>query len=66
MQVDAGAAWWMSGGHRGVLHAAPTLEAMPLRQHALPTALLAAGTTHASLLSEHGHILAAFDLPVRT
>ncbi|KAK9849529.1 hypothetical protein WJX84_006867 [Apatococcus fuscideae] len=62
-QVDAGATWWMSGGHRGVAQAAPTLEAMPLRLHALPSAVLAAGTAHASLISEHGHILAAFDLP---
>ncbi|EFJ41247.1 hypothetical protein VOLCADRAFT_98769 [Volvox carteri f. nagariensis] len=44
-------------------HVVPTLAAMALYTHAVPTTVLAAGTEHAVVVSEHGHILAELELP---
>ncbi|KAG2434923.1 hypothetical protein HYH02_012121 [Chlamydomonas schloesseri] len=44
-------------------HVVPTLAAMALYTHAVPTTVLAAGTDHAVLVSEHGHVLAELELP---
>ena len=44
---------------------APTLTALPLRVGGLPSALLAGGAHSAAVLSEHGRILHALELPVR-
>lgn len=40
--------------------ATPTLAALPLRPHAVPTALLVVGATAGVVLSEHGNELAVF------
>lgn len=42
---------------------APTLLAMSLRRHSTPTVVLAAGSSHAVIVSERGHILSSFRLP---
>ncbi|KAG2490863.1 hypothetical protein HYH03_010781 [Edaphochlamys debaryana] len=44
-------------------HVVPTLAAMALYVHAVPTVVLAAGTDHAMIVSEHGHILSELELP---
>lgn len=47
------------------LEAQPTLKAMALRRHAVPSVILAAGDDMASIISEHGNEMASFDLPER-
>ncbi|KXZ54830.1 hypothetical protein GPECTOR_4g901 [Gonium pectorale] len=44
-------------------HIVPTLAAMPLYTHAVPTTVLAAGETHAVIVSEHGRVLSELELP---
>lgn len=46
-----------------VIDAEPTLVPMALRRHAIPSVILAAGDHEATLVSEHGHELASFELP---
>jgi len=41
----------------------PTLMPLPLRKHAIPSALLVAGSDLASIVSEHGRELLSFALP---
>eukprot|EP00195_Chlamydomonas_chlamydogama_P008599 CAMPEP_0202890806 /NCGR_PEP_ID=MMETSP1392-20130828/1099_1 /ASSEMBLY_ACC=CAM_ASM_000868 /TAXON_ID=225041 /ORGANISM="Chlamydomonas chlamydogama, Strain SAG 11-48b" /LENGTH=667 /DNA_ID=CAMNT_0049574447 /DNA_START=241 /DNA_END=2241 /DNA_ORIENTATION=+ len=41
----------------------PTLRALPLHRHAMPTTILAAGANSAVILSEHGHLLDTLWLP---
>lgn len=48
-----------------VIDAEPTLVPMALRRHAIPSVILAAGDHEATLVSEHGHELASFELPER-
>jgi len=43
----------------------PTLKAMSLRRHAIPSVILAAGDDMASIISEHGNEMASFELPER-
>ena len=40
----------------------PTLKAFPLRTHAFPSGILAAGSHEAAVLSEHGNLLTSFSL----
>ncbi len=47
------------------LEAQPTLAAMALRRHAIPSVILAAGDDVATIVSEHGNELISFDLPER-
>jgi hypothetical protein len=47
------------------LEAQPTLAAMSLRRHAIPSVILAAGDDEATIVSEHGHEIITFDLPER-
>ena len=68
-QVQTGATWY-SQGFGSTLQASlhqpmPSLVAMPLRAGQVPSAILAAGTYSAALLSEHGHVLDQLTLPVR-
>ncbi|GLI67342.1 hypothetical protein VaNZ11_011416 [Volvox africanus] len=44
-------------------HVTPTLAAMALYTHAVPTTVLAAGSDHAVVVSEHGRVLAELELP---
>ncbi|KAL4452779.1 hypothetical protein ABPG75_008441 [Micractinium tetrahymenae] len=41
----------------------PTLRAMPLRPHSMPTVILAAGEEAATLVSEHGNEVDSWELP---
>ncbi|GMH45150.1 hypothetical protein BSKO_13107 [Bryopsis sp. KO-2023] len=41
----------------------PTLKALALRVHSLPTVILAAGLRSAAIISEHGHVLLKLKLP---
>jgi hypothetical protein len=45
--------------------AQPTLTAMALRRHAIPSVILAAGDDEATIISEHGNEIITFDLPER-
>ena len=57
---------WSTGGVR-YRNPHPTLKAFPLRTHAFPSAVLAAGSHDAAVLSEHGNLLTTFslsDIPV--
>ena len=44
-------------------HVVPTLMAMPLRHHAVPSAVLVAGSSDAVIVSEHGNALESLSLP---
>lgn len=67
MQYSYGVDWnnWdaAAGGKHRV---APTLKAIPLRWKGIATALLASGAFETVIVSEKGHILDRFGLPVRT
>ena len=47
------------------LEAQPTLAAMALRRHAIPSVILTAGDDEASLVTEHGYEIVSFELPER-
>lgn len=66
MQHKVGVSWANWEGANGVLKVAPTLEAIPLRWGGIPTVLLAAGASQAAIVSEHGHVLDSFSLPVHS
>lgn len=54
------------GGVAGGVGATPgvaTFEALSLRRHAVPSAVLVAGSRGALILSEHGHVLEQLSLP---
>ena len=48
-----------------IQHPQPTLIAMALRRHAIPSVVLAAGDAEASVLTEHGNEIVSLDLPER-
>lgn len=50
-------------GRGGQWHVEPTLVAMPLRTHAIPTVILAGGGDAFVAISERGRIVDQFDLP---
>lgn len=61
LQISSNSRWrpQQESSHKFV----PTLKALSLRTHALPTAVLAVGVRHANIVSEHGNILGSFLLP---
>ena len=66
MQISAGVNWENYGGEHASHRVTPTLEAIPFRWGGIPVAILAAGAYSAAILSEHGHVLDEFRLPVGT
>ena len=64
LQYAFGVNWENWGGEAAARKVVPTLEAIPLRQGGIPTAILAAGAFTAAIVSEHGHTLDSFGLPV--
>lgn len=64
-QEAVGSTWATHAAVQGGLSGTsePTLRAMALRTHAVPTVILAAGDHTAAIVSEHGNVLDLLDLP---
>ncbi|MEW5319862.1 MAG: hypothetical protein WDW38_010982 [Sanguina aurantia] len=55
--------WPASSPGGGPQSVVPTLAPLPLHTHAVPSAILAAGSSGAVVVSEHGHLLESIEFP---